>query len=338
MITIITQPAELCFRNRIGEIEVSADAEVVMTFSVDNGQTFTQLYRGSYIPNARGKVRFDVTDIVKSALSTSLPTVDNYTQQQWAKMFRCTLTDGSTTRSIEFTVANAEVNTTDDASEWLASHFLTNQPQQYVTDDTPLFISLYEEAGTASLKGRFYTTTGRIIDITIVQTLTSGCHTCNINYKRLLNIIGTLTDQLSPEFDIILQRGRAEAATRRYIHTAATGREKYFMFVNKLGGIDTLTCTGENVLQPETEYETGTTANRKIQIQNSDKKTKWMQNSGWMPYRWRNWIHEIMTEQSGAWHFQNNTFTEIIMVNCNIAISDNSHLQTMSFEYTTTEI
>ena len=52
-----------------------------------------------------------------------------------------------------------------------------------------------------------------------------------------------------------------------------------------------------------------------------------------MPYRWRDWLYELMTVRQGAWKYANGNYIPIVVVSAEIAMGDGDQLAAASFSY-----
>ena len=109
--------------------------------------------------------------------------------------------------------------------------------------------------------------------------------------------------------------------------------------MNALGGIDTLICDGENVLQPETMHNIGRFANRYRALDDTDDHRKWTQGTGPMPNKHCNWAHELLTAKQGAQKYDPAAmdYYEIVVDMSEIAMGDFGQLAEASFGYIMSE-
>ena len=169
----------------------------------------------------------------------------------------------------------------------------------------------------------------------------TGCFSVDVSYARLIPMVARLPHQLKGYYDIILTDGKlTEICRQRYLYEERSGREKHFLIVNALGGIDTLICTGENVLQPDVTHNIGRFGKQYRALDDTDDTRQWLQQTGAVPYRWRDWMHELTASKQDAAKYnpENNTLTPIVIVESEVSMSDNGQLACASFTYMTTEV
>lgn len=337
-LTLTQYPDTMSFKNTVKEFIVPTKVGVTLSLFLGNDTSGTLLFEGNYQPDFSNNVRIDVSDIVAEQLKTVLPSNNNYLQADWAKVFCYRITDGNDRADGTFTVINAACKTEEGIADWLASNFLTNQPmEQHACKDAPLWISFYDADGGLSLKARFYKKAGGNIDVNIATTNGAGCYTCNVSYDRLIRQIAALPSSLYGYYDVLLMDGDVIKAKQRYIYNERTGNEQYYCFVNALGGIDTLICQGENVLQPDITYNIGRFGKSFRQLDDTDTIRAWTQNTGMLPWKWRNWLFEIFAQKDGCWKYADKVYTEINISEGNLSVSNNGQLTSNTFGYILTE-
>lgn len=320
--------------------------EIVLT-SVSGGirielmQNSDTIFEGSYTADPNGTVRVDLGDLFGEWLYTDLSIAQsNYKQNNWRKQFGIRITDDDSTPAVtrSFYVSNADFKSSIAWTTWLESNFLTNQPMEQMScKDAPLFLSFNDAYGKLRLVGRFYPKTGGNTDVNIYSTPSPGCYTCNVSYDMLIRRVPALPSSLKGYFDILLMDGPTVKAKQRYIYSERTGREQYYCFVNALGGIDTLICQGENVLQPDITYNIGRFGKEFRQLDDTETIRAWSQNTGQLPVDWRNWFYEIMAVKAGAWRYDGKAYTEIVLKESGIAASNHGQLNGYTFGYILTE-
>ena len=298
------------------------------------------VFLASYAPGFNNDVNVDLEEFYGNYLTFSFPRQNNFLQADFAKCFMIQIY-GETSHQVassQFIVINAACKTDKAIATWLESNFLTNQPMEQMScKDAPHWLSFYDANGGLSLKARFYKKAGGNIDVSIATTNGAGCYTCNVSYYRLIRQIAALPSSLYGYYDVLLMDGDDIKAKQRYIYSERTGNEQYYCFVNALGGIDTLICQGENVLQPDITYNIGRFGKSFRQLDDTDTIRAWSQNTGMLPYKWRNWLFEIFAQKDGCWKYADKVYTEIIISEGNLSVSNNGQLTSNTFGYILTE-
>lgn len=301
-------------------------------------QSDSVIFEGSYTPDVLGHVSVDLCELFTEWLNTSLPNTNTFLQTEWKKQFTLKIEDEDAQNTINFYVCNADFKSRTAWTTWLASNFLTNQPMEQMScKDAPHWLSFYDANGGLSLVGRFYKKSGGNVDVNICTTNGAGCYTCNVSYDKLIRRIVALPSSLHGYYDVLLMDGDDIKAKQRYIYSERTGREQYYCFVNALGGIDTLICQGENVLNPDITYNIGRFGKSFRQLDDTDTIRAWSQNTGLLPVDWRNWFYEIMAVKAGAWRYDGKSYTDIVLKESSIAASNHGQLNSYTFGYILTE-
>lgn len=301
-------------------------------------QSDSVIFEGSYTPDVLGHVSVDLCELFTEWLNTSLPNTNTFLQTEWKKQFTLKIEDEDAQNTINFYVCNADFKSRTAWTTWLASNFLTNQPmEQHACKDAPLWLSFYDANGGLSLKARFYKKAGGNIDVSIATTNGAGCYTCNVAYQHLIQRVAALPSSLFGYYDVLLMDGTTINAKQRYIYSERTGNEQYYCLVNALGGIDTLICQGENVLNPDITYNIGRFGKSFRQLDDTDTIRAWSQNTGMLPWKWRNWLFEIFAQKDGCWKYADKVYTEIIISEGNLSVSNNGQLTSNTFGYILTE-
>ena len=303
------------------------------------------VYQGSYSPDFSGQISIDFSGLYDNYLETLIPSSlgDLITHTDYRRQFTATFyvlvgeDVSGDPATLSWYVANARLKSAMAFMNWSQQNFLTNQPIEKVTNyESPEWLTWLELSGGSTLVARFYPKTGDHLDVTVCTTSNDGCFSANVRYSRLIGMANVLSNRLKGYYDLVLYNVKDEEVCRqRYIYEERSGREKYFCFVNALGGIDTLICDGENVLQPETTHNIGRFANRYRALDDTDDQRKWTQNTGMMPNKYRNWVYELLTEKQGAEKYDPAAmdYYEIVVDTSEIAMGDFGQLAAASFGY-----
>lgn len=320
---------------------MTADNSVTLSLTLDPNGLVEEIFVGRYHPDFNGQINVDVTDIVKDYVKSTVPTnVDEYVQSDFSKEFLYKIEeDNGGSNTGNFKVYNIACNTTKTFAEWCGSNFLTNQPLEKTTNyESPEWLTYLDlsKDGDWVLKARFYPKNGGNTDVTVKQDDNQGCYSVDVSFNRVVRLSNMPPAALLGYYDLILFDGNDDEICRqRYIYEERNGREKYFLFVNALGGIDTLICNGENVLQPETTYNIGRFGKQFIPLDDTDDVRQWNQGIGMVPWRQRNWIHELLTAKQGALKFdpELGIYQAIVVTSSEISMSDNGQLANGTFGY-----
>ena len=303
------------------------------------------IFQGSYAPDFNNQITIDFRGLYDSYLKTLIPTTGSneitHTQylQQFTAIFDVLVGEDTAGEpaTLSWKVANAKLKSDLLYSVWSEANFLTNQPMEKTTNyEAPEWLTWRDGGTSCDLIARFYKKNGTSLDVTVKAASSEGVYSANVRYSRLISMANVLPSQLQGYYDLILVNSKdEEVARQRYIYEERTGREKYFLFVNALGGIDTLICHGENVLQPEITHNIGRFGREYNALDDTDDMREWSQSTGMVPNRQRNWIYELLTAKQGAEKYDPETmkYLEIVVDSSNISMGDFNQLSSATFGY-----
>lgn len=294
---------------------------------------YSQLFTGSYIPDPQSDmIVADFKDIVRTKVSTLFPRDNVFVQSSHTQWFSAVWTQGNDIVTIQFLVSNARIKSADRLYKWSINHFLTNQPiEKYTTKESPEWLT-YMAGSLITVMARVYSVNGTYYNF-VLHSGGSGVITVDVSCSRIKKIVGA-TAHLQGYYDILLVNNGKENAIQRYIVRRLTGLEHYFIFVNALGGIDTLICYGDNILQPEANYNIGRLGAKRVQLDDKESARTWQQN---LRFQWRerNWIHELLSEKQQAYiHYPSSGESEeIIVTGMEMNVGDREKMAVASFNY-----
>ena len=307
------------------------------------------VFKGIYAPDFSGQISIDFKGLYDDYLKTLIPTTgsNELTHTEYRRQFTATfyvvegedISGDPATRS--WYVANAKLKSDSSFNTWGQSNFLTNQPLEKTTNyEAPEWLTWWDNDGDHVLVARFYPKSGGTVDVTVKTDSAAGVFSANVRYSRLIQLANVLPNALNGYYDLILFDAKNSEITRqRYIYRERTGFEKYFLFVNALGGIDTLICNADNVLQPEATHNVGRFAGRYRALDDTDDSRKWQQSTGMVPNLQRDWIFELLTAKQGAEKYDpvSMKYLEIVVNTSDISMSDFGQLSSAAFGYILTD-
>lgn len=350
-VTVTQHPTSQAWyaKNTVPNLEMTVVDETI-TVQLYLFQCGTTLFEASYVPDFNGKVSVDLRSIYEGVMETFMPTAD-VTNQANASIYFGMTVDGSQSGPIanpvsgnlyfDFYVFNARLKSATPFQTWAGQNFLTNQPIEKTTNfEAKELLTYLDLVGNYNVIGRFYPKEGGLVDCIVHTDTGTGCFSVDVSYARLIPMVARLPHQLKGYYDIILcDVNLHEICRQRYIYEERNGKEKYFLFVNALGGIDTLICQGANVLQPETTHNIGRFGSQYKALNDTDDRRHWQQQTGLVPYRWRNWIHELLSSKQAVSKYEpeTNTHHPIVIDGSEINMSDNGQLASATFGYMLSE-
>lgn len=340
MLNLIQYPTGYCFLNKLPNIVMSAGNTVNMSVWLIEGGGRRSVFAGRYQPDFDGQISVDISGIVKNHLKAMMPANDSDLYQSGFEahfIFKVDEDYDGGDFASDFFVVNASPDTTLSLEDYCSSHFLTQQPIQKPTNyESPEWLTYYDYVGDWIVVGRFYPKEGGLVDMIVKWDEKPGCYSVNVNYARLIPHVGRLPHQLKGFYDVILYDGNLhEYCRQRYIYKERTAKEKYYLFGNSLGGIDTLIAQGEHVLQPELEHNVGRFGQLYKSLDDTDDMRQWNQSIGMMPYRWRDWVYDMLSNKQCAAQYDPNTDTyhNIVLKSTDLGMSDHGQLANAGFSF-----
>lgn len=349
MSVTITQRPEYhsCYaKNTVPDFIMTTDETIMATLTMQS-HTFT----AQYVPDFDGRVKIDFSQLYGDYIKTLMPNSDVYSQA--SSMISCEASfAGSNTGPISYPIGspfqwyvfNAKLNSSTAFQTWVRQNFMTNQPlEKPTTFDSPEYLTFLDLDTPAGRKVKviFYPNSGGNEIRQLTTTNVGGCYTVNVSYSLIIRLANHLSSYYKGYYDVILtDSSDNELARQRYIYKERSGREHYFLFVNALGGVDTLICDGENVLQPDTTHNIGRFDRQYKPLDDTDDTRQWSQDTGMMPWRWRNWIHELFSSKQDAivYNQENETQNHIVITDSSVSMGDNGQLASASFTYMLTDV
>lgn len=333
-------------KNEVPPFVITTQSTLLAILTIGNSEVF----KGSYSPDFNGQITIDFNGLYDNYLKTLIPTTESdvITHSAYRMQFTATFyvlvgedTAGEpATRS--WYVANASIKSSLTFSAWSAGKFLTNQPLEKPTNyEAPEWLTYLDLDGDWTLKVRFYPKNGGNTDVVVNTDAAVGCFSVNVRYGRLIRMTNMLPSQVNGFYDLILFNAKdVEICRQRYIYEERSGREKYFCFINALGGIDTLICSGANALEPEITHNIGRFGRQFVALDDTDDCRKWVQQTGMMPYRWRNWFFELMATKKDSLKYdaEATEYQSIVIDTSEMSLSDHGQLVEATFGYLLNEV
>lgn len=342
MLNLISYPQGRCFLNRLPKIVLTSDYNLIFSLWLTQG-SMTEVFACKYQPNFDGKISIDISDVVRNHLKTLMPANESDLYQSGFEAhfaFKMNeINDGGAGSDFasDFFVVNASPDTSLSLEDYCSSHFLTQQPIQKPTNyESPEWLTYYDYVGDWIVIGRFYPKEGGVVDMVVKWDEKPGCYSVNVNYARLIPHVGRLPHQLKGFYDVILYDGNLhEYCRQRYIYKERTAKEKYYLFGNSLGGIDTLIAQGEHVLQPELEHNVGRFGQLYKSLDDTDDMRQWQQSIGMVPYRWRDWVYDMLANKQCAAQYDpdTDTYLNIVLKSTDLGMSNHGQLANAGFSF-----
>lgn len=330
--TIPAFEGDLHLENMPDFVVTAADEKLLVEAFGDEAGT-DLVFRATYRPDFNQEVRYNLSDIYRGLLSTELQNASVYVQDKVYKrfLFRITGLDSGTVEEGKYAILLSRAEVAETPIAYMQSHYLTLQPvEKNVTKGMPEHLT-FNDTGVTVL-ARFYPLAGGHDDVALPSTVDTGVKTCRFFWESLWEM---RQGDCYPYIDIVANDGKGDMMSQRYIYKHQSGHEHYFLWVNAFGGIDTICCDGANALQPQVTHNVGRRQRQVIQLDDTDDHRQWQQQSGWFPWKQREWLWDFVSSKLGHWIYdaEKESYTEIVVTSSEMEASDDKQHVRFSFTY-----
>ena len=334
-INIISRPQGLCFSGNLPKLILESDNDVRITLACHTKKILDEIYT----PDFDNRISIDISEFITNELSFDMPNSDVFEQQNIRKEFVIDLYDSDNTgiATIEFVALRAGVNNLPISPElFAAQNFLTWQPHlKTITASQPEWLTVfavYSVAQSCFVYAKAHFENGTTEDIRVAElptTVDKAVYTLDIN-SIIKNLTATPTGLDVAIFKTDSPAGEKLSRTQQYKIVKPLLYEKYFLFENSLGGIDTVRCTGAQKAHPEytPEHAIMRRVERTFFI---DKKNKKTQNTGWLLRDAAAWLQDFFISKSKS-IIEDDMIKSIVVDECMAETSTVEDL--ISFEFT----
>lgn len=332
------QPATYSFKNTLNDFgleQANEEIQMILYFGDHEGTIDPSniAFVGNYTPDAYGDITINVRDIVSSYLSTKLPSGSYTLQTDYMRVFSAVFkgVDSEQTANARFWVANAEVSRSAAYANYIATHFMSTQPSIKHTTATAQEYLTFFAATDTKLRVKYHTPNGAEGTEDVFTSSTNEWYSVDVSPAEIEDIVGLELDYYTIElFDT---DNEVVKCAQRYNIDAPTEREKYYLWVNKLGGIDSFVATGENVLQPVTKYNIGKADSTCKSLDDSEDYLSYKQDSGYCHRSWRTWLADLVQSKAEHWKIEYNKAYPIVIMETDFGMSDYQIISSFNFTY-----
>ncbi len=329
----IQQPDPVSLSGNLKKIIFSSNSMV--SFQLKLGDEV--LIDESYQPDAAGLVEIDIKEVVEAELSCQFPNSDIFVQDQVTKTFSIHF-DDTHALSRELVIIKGGVRNLDKSVEdFLKQHFLTWQPSaKKVRAGIPEWLTYYYTQ-TASLCVRFYLTDDTTEDVVIHTGQAGQCVTYNTEFSHLWALSSVAPEQRYGYVDLWVKDSEdiVISDVQRYVCNLRTGKESWFIFLNSIGGMDTITMTGARILEPEMHYDVAKYDSRLKNLKSLNKRL-YKQQTGYLSMSESKWIWDFFNSEQ-RWTYIEGACEEVVLNTSSVLVSDRENLNVMEFSFYLTD-
>ena len=289
------------------------------------------LLEETYHPDMDNRVSVDLSDIVTSSLTFTMPSAnDTFSVQNNLSALFTVRVNGSSIAT--FTAVRSGVeNLSDTVWNFLTANWLTWQPQvKEVLRDQPEWLTYYAPSTVCFCYVKFYYTDGTSSDVKVCDV--SGCISINTRFSKLwaLDTSGKNRYGVVDVYVVDSQNVRL-TYPQRYVLRSQAALDEIYLCENTLGGIDTFRFNGDRKLVPEIDY-TSLRFNGSYIAAEPDVSRKWSQNTGMLTAVEGNWCWELF-RATAVYHLYNGAVLPVVIDSSSVERSAMSTLSSFSFNY-----
>jgi hypothetical protein len=334
-ITIISSPSSsgVYLSGNLPKLTLTADMDVRIRVYIGS-HIDSVLLDETYTPDFNNTISLDITEVIKNALSVTLPSGVLYVQGDLVKEFRIQLgvAGDAIIRTFKAILCGLKGAGSADGAEFLSKNFLTWQPQQkkvtamqpewltyYATNTCYLFVSAEFDDNTVGVQNLNMFPSGK-------------AYTVDTSVSRITALFG----RTPVRYNVFVAAGNDAFSSQRisnvqqYIVEPPAYNEQFFFFQNSLGGIDTVRCIGEAKHAPE--YTPSTALMNEVEdVYNIEKKDLHTQNTGWLGKAAAAWLHDFFVSKQ---HYKHEDDVLQAVVIDEVTAESSTAEDLISFEFT----
>jgi hypothetical protein len=333
MITIIQQPDSLSFSGNLKKFGITSTNEVIFELKqlTPGGQKL--ILSEKYNPDSDGLLTIDVKAIIDRLLDISIPgNQDKVYEQPTAvgDFFARVDNEAIPLRVIKGGVAELQ----ETASDWLAAHFLTWQPQtKFILQTTPEWLGLFPiAAGIVKLKAYYADNTSYTGDY--ISLLPEKLYSINTSWGTVSEWLQSVAQSSQVvAWDVWYEVDEVQITpVQRYQLRSAGNEEHVFVWGNSIGGIDSVSFTGSNEEDQKLEHKNALYEDHSIQEYDIERNREIKQNAGFLDSEESRWIKDFFYSRKKYMVRADGSLKPIVVISSKII--SNSLDDQSDFEFT----
>lgn len=333
MSTIISYPDALSFSQNIRTFSITSSAQVIFELYRDEVLILSEKYQ----PTIDNEVSVSVKSVIEGLLDVSIPSGGTVLNEQLTGFgnFRAVI-DGT---EILFRVVKGGVSELQELpAVWLAAHFLTWQPvDKAVLQTQPEWLGLYTvSAGSVRLKAYYADETS--YEGTFAETEAAILYTIRTNWGAVsawLTAEGHSGEAVA--WDVwyeVVQNAVSVRVTpvQRYRLRYCEDQEHVYVWVNTLGGIDSVSFSGALEQDYKLVHKTALHEGDNISEYDVEKPREFRQSTGYLDRYEAEWIADFFYSRKKYSVRFDGAFKRIAVTSSKIA--DTSQQDEVEYEFT----
>ena len=337
MSVIIQQPDALSFSGNLKKFILSASSPIL--FSLKMGQSI--ILTSTYYPGINSLIEIDLREIVERLLSVNLPITGTSVTLQENGVADFTATIEMV--PVVFRVIKAGVESLQElACNFVDDHFLTWQMQEKTTlQSQPEWLTLYATASRVVKATAYYfsfPSVGEVSSVIQSETVTmatlpqGSMQSVEVSWSAINQLI---TAQNHVAWDVWFEDdlGSRLSYIQRFRLRNATSQENLFIWVNTLGGIDSVSFNGFCEHDRKLEHILSELYDNTLQEYQTDKKAEIKQSTGYLTLLQSRWIEDLFYSKKRYKVLPDGSVKAIVIVSSKVVNSTEDDVFDFEFSY-----
>lgn len=299
------------------------------------------VFIGSYTPGGNNRIEIDFKDILSALFENAKPqmSADTFVQPKFVRDIKVEISDNEVSVERKFHVLNINAHCASDIIDMdiLSKMFLTWQPLvKDTTLNSPEFLTYYYSNAGEKLIAQFYYTDGTSELVTLYRwdgNFPAVTH--NVSPALVLAASYIPSEHKMPFYDIYVadSSGSRISMMQRYVLKHATELYKHYLFYNSLGGLDTLTATGQLTDSAKVSFNIAQTSLGLISLDNGDDHIEYSQNTGYFSNDYIKFLKDFILSKKEKYIVENGNCRKIVVTESDNSFSDKDNMVSFSFKY-----
>lgn len=297
------------------------------------------VFSGSYVPGGSNRIEIDFKDILSALLENADPQLSSeaFVQSKFVRDIKVEISDKENSVERNFHILNIDAHCTSDIINILSKRFLTQQPNtKETTIYSPEFLTYYYSNAGEKLVAQFYHYYKTSELVTLYRwdgNFPAVTH--NVSPALVLAASYIPSEHKMPFYDIYVadSSGSRISMMQRYVLKHATELDKHYLFYNSLGGLDTLTATGQLTDSAKVNFDIAQTSLGLISLDNGDDHIEYSQNTGYFSNDYIKFLKDFILSKKEKYIVENGNYRKIVVTESDNSFSDKDNMVSFSFKY-----
>lgn len=292
-VTLVQKPDMISMSGNLKELILQNDKPVDVIIYVGGVPVLSE----TYYPGNGNLIHVDLTEVVEANLKFTLPSTDVFAQPELARIFNYNCDAGAINITGFFTaVRSGKLHLNEAASQFLTENFLTWQPNdKAVTYYSPEYLT-YFAPQACSIKVKAYFEDGSNGVVTLVSPTEDTCYTLNMQYAV---ISGKFNGRHPMYYDVWVENasGTRLSYVQRYRASEKQSEdESWYLFLNSLGGLDSLRAYGAIKDTPEYTHNIANIGDTSEEYR-VDCQRLHVRNTGYLTPEESRWLQDLFVSR-----------------------------------------